>query len=193
LCLRSLLCPHFSPCTHGLRLRTGRSLDLLPKMLSLIPSDAELGEGQSGRDFKDLFLNRLCSRPWPLEAVVHLANTFREIPLTDEQYRFVVDKIVGLLPRLEVERLPPLVYKLLLLCTKVRVECVLCCERALRLKPAARAKKARSLKAFLRTWTTSTRSASSTVIHQAQVQPLPLPSRPPRPRVQAAAAAARRA
>ena len=99
--------------------RTGKSLEILPKLLSLIPSDVVLSDGQNGRDYKDYFLNKLCSRPWPLSAITKLANMFRDIQMTAEQYRFVVDKMIELLGKLDVEELPPLVYQLLLLSTKV--------------------------------------------------------------------------
>jgi Fanconi anemia group I protein len=46
---------------------------------------------------------------------------FREVPLTDEQFRFVMDKIMRLFEKVEVVELPSLVYQLLLLCTKVQV------------------------------------------------------------------------
>ena len=57
---------------------------------------------------------------WDPSTVIHLAAMFRDVPLSAEELRFVTDKMLRMFPDLELQELPPLVYQLLLLSTKVR-------------------------------------------------------------------------
>lgn len=45
---------------------------------------------------------------------------FKDIALTNEELRFVLEKIIRMMKELELTDLPSLVYQLLLLSTKVR-------------------------------------------------------------------------
>ena len=51
--------------------------------------------------------------------MIHLAAMFKDITLSSDELRFVIEKIVRLLNELDVQELPPLIYQLLLLSTKV--------------------------------------------------------------------------
>ena len=51
--------------------------------------------------------------------MIHLAAMFRDVPLTSEELRFVIEKIVRLFRDVEMSDMPALVYQLLLLSTKV--------------------------------------------------------------------------
>ena len=62
--------------------RSGKSLEILPKLLNHVSFEEEKKSSESG-SFKDSFLNTLCNKVWPSEAVVRFANMFRDIPLAD--------------------------------------------------------------------------------------------------------------
>ena len=51
--------------------------------------------------------------------MIHLAAMFRDVPLTTDELRFVIEKIVRLFREVELSDMPALVYQLLLLSTKV--------------------------------------------------------------------------
>lgn len=57
---------------------------------------------------------------WNSQSVLHLAGMFKDIALTNEELRFVLEKIIRMMKELELTDLPSLVYQLLLLSTKVR-------------------------------------------------------------------------
>lgn len=44
----------------------------------------------------------------------------RDVPMSSEELRFVIDKLQRMFKELDLQELPPLVYQLLLLSTKVR-------------------------------------------------------------------------
>lgn len=51
----------------------------------------------------------------------------RDVPLSPEELQFVVDKVLRMFQKLELQEIPPLIYQLLLLSTKVRKLC--CCDQ----------------------------------------------------------------
>lgn len=51
--------------------------------------------------------------------MVHLATTFRDITMTLPEMQSVVKKIVKEMKAIDLQELPPLVYQMLLLSTKV--------------------------------------------------------------------------
>ena len=51
--------------------------------------------------------------------VLHLAAMFKEVSLTPDELQFVIEKILRMLGDIDLQELPPLVYQLLVLSTKV--------------------------------------------------------------------------
>ncbi|NXW67629.1 FANCI protein, partial [Hirundo rustica] len=72
----------------------------------------------NGEEFKKQLINTLCSSKWDPQCVIHLANMFRDIPLSGEELQFVVEKVLRMFPKLDLQEIPPLVYQLLLLSAK---------------------------------------------------------------------------
>ncbi|KAK3697034.1 hypothetical protein QZH41_012504 [Actinostola sp. cb2023] len=103
---------------------SGKSLELLPKVLSAIaaketiPLTSECSGEMSGMEYKKHLLNSLCSSRWDPQCVIHLASMFRDIPMSNEELRFVIEKLQRMFKELDLQELPPLVYQLLLLSTK---------------------------------------------------------------------------
>ncbi|NWH27654.1 FANCI protein, partial [Grus americana] len=95
---------------------------LLPSLSSL-PLESRLkrlafsGE-LNGEEFKKQLINTLCSSKWDPRSVIHLANMFRDIPLSGEELQFVVEKVLRMFSKLDLQEIPPLVYQLLLLSAK---------------------------------------------------------------------------
>ena len=51
--------------------------------------------------------------------MVHLAAMFKDVPMTQDELQFVIEKLLRLLGELDLQELPPLVYQLLILASKV--------------------------------------------------------------------------
>ena len=56
---------------------------------------------------------------WDAGSVVHLAAMFKDVPMTQDELQFVIEKLLRLLGELDLQELPPLVYQLLILASKV--------------------------------------------------------------------------
>ncbi|NWW77491.1 FANCI protein, partial [Climacteris rufus] len=101
----------------------GNSCQLLLCSLSSLPLEsapktlAFSGE-LNGEEFKKQLINTLCSSKWDPRCVIHLANMFRDIPLSGEELQFVVEKVLRMFSKLDLQEIPPLVYQLLLLSAK---------------------------------------------------------------------------
>ncbi|NXE39389.1 FANCI protein, partial [Ptilorrhoa leucosticta] len=101
----------------------GNPYELLPCSLSALPLEsapktfAFSGE-LNGEEFKKQLINTLCSSKWDPRCVIHLANMFRDIPLSGEELQFVVEKVLRMFSKLDLQEIPPLVYQLLLLSAK---------------------------------------------------------------------------
>ena len=67
----------------------------------------------------DCLVLKLFHRRWDPRHVNHLVTMFRDISLSDSELRFVITKVIRLLKDLDLQELPPLIYQLLLLATKV--------------------------------------------------------------------------
>ncbi|KXJ09897.1 Fanconi anemia group I protein-like [Exaiptasia diaphana] len=72
----------------------------------------------SGVEYKKQLLNSLCSSRWDPQCVIHLAAMFRDVPMSLDELRFVIEKLQRMFKDLDLQELPPLVYQLLLLSTK---------------------------------------------------------------------------
>ncbi|NXV95411.1 FANCI protein, partial [Calonectris borealis] len=96
---------------------------LLPSLsshpLESAPKKAFAFSGElNGEEFKKQLINTLCSSKWDPRSVIHLANMFRDIPLSGEELQFVVEKVLRMFSKLDLQEIPPLVYQLLLLSAK---------------------------------------------------------------------------
>ncbi|XP_009274903.1 PREDICTED: Fanconi anemia group I protein [Aptenodytes forsteri] len=106
----------------GGSLSNGKSLELFSTVLTALASSKEslaYGKGElNGEEFKKQLINTLCSSKWDPWTVIHLANMFRDIPLSAEELQFVVEKVLRMFSKLDLQEIPPLVYQLLLLSAK---------------------------------------------------------------------------
>ncbi|NXM68957.1 FANCI protein, partial [Serilophus lunatus] len=106
----------------GGSLSNGKSLELFSTVLTALATSKEslaYGKGElNGEEFKKQLINTLCSSKWDPQCVIHLANMFRDIPLSGEELQFVVEKVLRMFSKLDLQEIPPLVYQLLLLSAK---------------------------------------------------------------------------
>ncbi|NWX49575.1 FANCI protein, partial [Steatornis caripensis] len=106
----------------GGSLSNGKSLELFSTILTAVAGSKEslaYGKGElNGEEFKKQLINTLCSSKWDPQSVIHLANMFRDIPLSGEELQFVVEKVLRMFSKLDLQEIPPLVYQLLLLSAK---------------------------------------------------------------------------
>ena len=79
--------------------------DLLGSPFKLLCSDSEI----------------IMSHRWSPQTVLHLAAMFNDVPLSSEELRFVLEKIIRQFDDLDLRDIPSLVYQMLLLSEKVRV------------------------------------------------------------------------
>ena len=101
------------------RLGTGKMLEVVPKVLGKLESmDALSGDLDTGTAFKAFFLNKLCNMPWPPQLILPVADAFKAVAFTEEQFKFASAKLVRSLDVVSTEEAPPLVYQLLLLSHK---------------------------------------------------------------------------
>nr|XP_056721814.1 Fanconi anemia group I protein [Euleptes europaea] len=112
----------FIEAVRGGSLLSGKSLELLPTVLTALATSKEsliYGKGElSGEELKKQLINTLCSSRWSHQYVIHLTSMFRDIPLSVEELQFVVEKVLRMFPKLDLQEIPPLVYQLLLLSAK---------------------------------------------------------------------------
>uniref|UniRef100_A0A8C8R5B2 FA complementation group I n=1 Tax=Pelusios castaneus TaxID=367368 RepID=A0A8C8R5B2_9SAUR len=99
----------------GGSLSNGKSLELLSTVLTALSTCKESLVYGEGNTFTSLSLpNPL----WDHQCVIHLTNMFRDIPLSAEELQFVVEKVLRMFSKLDLQEIPPLVYQLLLLSAK---------------------------------------------------------------------------
>ncbi|XP_074174446.1 Fanconi anemia group I protein isoform X2 [Rhinolophus sinicus] len=103
-------------------LMNGKSLELLPIVLSAIVTEKEnlvYGKGElSGEECKKQLIKTLCSVRWDRQYVVQFTSMFKDVPLTAEEAEFVVEKVLKMFSKLNLQEVPPLVYQLLVLASK---------------------------------------------------------------------------
>ncbi|NWT46128.1 FANCI protein, partial [Chroicocephalus maculipennis] len=106
----------------GGSLSNGKSLELFATVLTALPNSKEslvYGKGElNGEEFKKQLINTLCCSKWDPRSVIHLTNMFRDVPLSGEELQFVVEKVLRMFSKLDLQEIPPLVYQLLLLSAK---------------------------------------------------------------------------
>uniref|UniRef100_A0A4W2C9L4 FA complementation group I n=1 Tax=Bos indicus x Bos taurus TaxID=30522 RepID=A0A4W2C9L4_BOBOX len=72
----------------------------------------------SGEECKKQLINTLCSGRWDHQYVIQLTSMFKAVPLTTEEVEFVVEKVLKVFSKLNLQEIPPLVYQLLVLSSK---------------------------------------------------------------------------
>nr|XP_046248910.1 Fanconi anemia group I protein [Scatophagus argus]XP_046248911.1 Fanconi anemia group I protein [Scatophagus argus]XP_046248912.1 Fanconi anemia group I protein [Scatophagus argus] len=103
------------------KMSSGKSLELFPTVLTALSACEALSYGKgelSGEEYKKQLINSLCSSRWDPQCVIHLTTMFRDVPLSSEELRFLVEKILRMFTKLDLQEIPPLVYQLLLLSAK---------------------------------------------------------------------------
>ncbi|KAM9352409.1 Fanconi anemia group I protein [Symphorus nematophorus] len=103
------------------KMGSGKSLELFPTVLTALSACEALSYGKgelSGEEYKKQLINSLCSSRWNPQCVIHLTTMFRDVPLSSEELRFVVEKVLRMFNKLDLQEIPPLVYQLLLLSAK---------------------------------------------------------------------------
>ncbi|XP_076434906.1 Fanconi anemia group I protein-like [Babylonia areolata] len=99
----------------------GKAMNVFPKILSVIESQESIvyhDSSMKGAEFKGHVLNNLCSCKWSPQTVIHLAAMFNDVPLSSDELRFVLEKIIRQFDDLDLRDIPALVYQLLLLSEK---------------------------------------------------------------------------
>ncbi|XP_048014628.1 Fanconi anemia group I protein [Megalobrama amblycephala] len=102
-------------------MNSGRSLELFPTILTALAATETLAYGKgelSGDEYKKQLINSLCSSRWDPQCVIHLTTMFRDVPLSAEELQFLIEKILRMFLKLDLQEIPPLVYQLLLLSAK---------------------------------------------------------------------------
>ncbi|XP_007944281.1 Fanconi anemia group I protein [Orycteropus afer afer] len=100
----------------------GKSLELLPVILTALGTKKEnltYGKGElSGEECRKQLINTLCSGRWDQQYVIQLTSMFKDVPLTAEEVEFVMEKVLKMFSKLNLQEIPPLVYQLLVLSSK---------------------------------------------------------------------------
>ncbi|GLD60229.1 Fanconi anemia group I protein [Lates japonicus] len=103
------------------KMGSGKSLELFPTVLTALAACEALSYSKGelrGEEYKKQLINSLCSSRWDPQCVIHLTTMFRDVPLSSEELQFLVEKILRMFTRLDLQEIPPLVYQLLLLSAK---------------------------------------------------------------------------
>ncbi|ESO96862.1 hypothetical protein LOTGIDRAFT_115514, partial [Lottia gigantea] len=99
----------------------GKAADLFPKILHELSHQENVlyGDGNmKGTECKSHILNSLCSGRWDPQTIIHLSIMFKDVPMTSDEVKFVMEKIIRAFPDVELQDLPAIIYQLLLLATK---------------------------------------------------------------------------
>nr|XP_058912566.1 Fanconi anemia group I protein isoform X5 [Kogia breviceps] len=103
-------------------LMNGKSLELLPIIFTALATKKEnlaYGKGElSGEEYKKQLINTLCSGRWDHQFVIQLTSMFKDVPLTAEEVEIVVEKVLTMFSKLNLQEIPPLVCQLLVLSSK---------------------------------------------------------------------------
>ncbi|KAJ8343925.1 hypothetical protein SKAU_G00312540 [Synaphobranchus kaupii] len=100
---------------------SGKSLELFPTILTALSATETLAYAKgelSGDEYRKQLINSLCSCRWDPQCVTHLTSMFRDVPLSKEELQFVVEKVLRMCNKLDLQEIPPLAYQLLLLTAK---------------------------------------------------------------------------
>ncbi|XP_074642639.1 Fanconi anemia group I protein-like [Tubulanus polymorphus] len=101
----------------------GKHWELLPKMMTVLSTCERVvfdGDQYKGTEYNSLLLEKICLQKWDKSSIFHFASVLKDAPLSCEDLKMVVLKIVEMLSDTELEELPPLIYQLLLLSSKAQ-------------------------------------------------------------------------
>uniref|UniRef100_A0A3Q3E817 FA complementation group I n=1 Tax=Labrus bergylta TaxID=56723 RepID=A0A3Q3E817_9LABR len=101
------------------KMGSGKSLELFPTVLTALSACDALSYGKgelSGEEYKKQLINSLCSSSQ--QCVFLCLPCCRDVPLSSEELQFVVEKVLRMFTKLDLQEIPPLVYQLLLLSAK---------------------------------------------------------------------------
>uniref|UniRef100_A0A3P8ZFP3 FA complementation group I n=1 Tax=Esox lucius TaxID=8010 RepID=A0A3P8ZFP3_ESOLU len=104
------------------KMGNGKSMELFPTVLTALASTEALSYGKGTKTSSKphtVLLKHVCfvSR-WDPQCVIHLTTMFRDVPLSPEELQFLVEKVLRMFLKLDLQEIPPLVYQLLLLAAK---------------------------------------------------------------------------
>ncbi|KAF7702205.1 Fanconi anemia group I protein isoform X2 [Silurus meridionalis] len=105
----------------GGEMGSGKSLELFPTILTALAATETLAYGKgelSGEEYKKQLINSLCSSRWDPQCVIHLTTMFRDVPLSPEELQFLIEKVLRMFHKLDLQEIPPVIYQLLLLSAK---------------------------------------------------------------------------
>uniref|UniRef100_A0A3Q3A1Z5 FA complementation group I n=1 Tax=Kryptolebias marmoratus TaxID=37003 RepID=A0A3Q3A1Z5_KRYMA len=104
---------------------SGKTLELFPTVLTALAVCEALSYGKgelSGEEYKKQVINSLCSSSLSQRYYNVLTAAFhfvcRDVPLSSEELQFLVEKVLRMFTKLDLQEIPPLVYQLLLLSAK---------------------------------------------------------------------------
>uniref|UniRef100_A0A672KZ84 Fanconi anemia group I protein-like n=1 Tax=Sinocyclocheilus grahami TaxID=75366 RepID=A0A672KZ84_SINGR len=97
-------------------MNSGRSLELFPTILTALAATEALAYGKGKLLFVKSKLEEIAL--WDPQCVIHLTTMFRDVPLSAEELQFLIEKILRMFLKLDLQEIPPLVYQLLLLTAK---------------------------------------------------------------------------
>uniref|UniRef100_A0A7N6FED3 FA complementation group I n=1 Tax=Anabas testudineus TaxID=64144 RepID=A0A7N6FED3_ANATE len=99
------------------KMGSGKSLELFPTVLTALAACEALSYGK-GKCKLLALVTVLFKIIWDPQCVIHLTTMFRDVPLSSEELQFLVEKVLRMFIKLDLQEIPPLVYQLLLLSAK---------------------------------------------------------------------------
>lgn len=105
-----------------------KASDLLSKILSLLDAHESVPKDDGyikGSELKSHLINSLCSCRWAPSVALHMASLFKDIVMSQEELKFLIQKILRLFPDIELADQPAVVFQLLVLCGKGNKKLVL--------------------------------------------------------------------
>uniref|UniRef100_A0A3Q3DWV7 FA complementation group I n=1 Tax=Hippocampus comes TaxID=109280 RepID=A0A3Q3DWV7_HIPCM len=93
------------------KISNGKSLELFPTVLMAITACETLSYSKgelSGEQYKKQLINSLCASRWDSQCVIQLTTMFRDVPLSLDELRFVVEKVLRMFSKLDLQEIPPL-------------------------------------------------------------------------------------
>uniref|UniRef100_A0A8C4ZXJ7 FA complementation group I n=1 Tax=Gadus morhua TaxID=8049 RepID=A0A8C4ZXJ7_GADMO len=106
---------HFVEAIKSGKMASGKSLELFPSVLTALAACESLSFGKGNYWYSPL--SSALAR-WEPKCVIHLTTMFRDVPLSPEELQFLLEKVLRMFGKLELQEVPPLIYQLLLLSAK---------------------------------------------------------------------------
>uniref|UniRef100_A0AAQ5X624 FA complementation group I n=1 Tax=Amphiprion ocellaris TaxID=80972 RepID=A0AAQ5X624_AMPOC len=104
------------------KMGSGKSLELFPTVLTALAACEALAYVILSKIKCIKYINIITSgnicKVWDPQCVIHLTTMFRDVPLSSDELQFLVEKVLRMFTKLDLQEIPPLVYQLLLLSAK---------------------------------------------------------------------------